>query len=520
MTRRTSWVMAIMFSSVTHIAGAVELEKLVMPGPVIAGHADIEVDCDQCHLAFSRDKQADLCRDCHEDVATDQAAGTGFHGLDAAASTESCASCHTEHEGRDANVIILDTETFDHDFTDFLLLGAHLETDCVDCHAADTKYRDAPQACVECHEDDDEHRGGLGRQCADCHSSTEWQETRFDHQEHTGYALLGGHAEATCLACHVDYRYGNTPADCYACHVEDDPHNGMNGSDCAFCHTERRWDELLFDHGKETGFDLIGKHGDIACTDCHTDNNFDAPLEQDCVSCHRDNDEHDGLNGPACGDCHSPAGWPETTFDHAAVAAFPLLGAHAATTCASCHDSPMHEIAPPTSCFGCHRDDDPHDGQEGENCASCHNEQDWTTSVAFDHDLTTFPLIGQHRDTSCDACHESARFLDAPQACVDCHRDDDVHEAGLGTACGNCHNPNDWAFSVFDHARQTRFVLDGAHVDLVCESCHDRPLEKQNLSLGSCSACHRADDIHRGEFGSDCARCHNTRTFSGARRVQ
>jgi hypothetical protein len=32
-----------------------------------------------------------------------------------------------------------------------------------------------------------------------------------------------------------------------------------------------------------------------------------------------------------------------------------------------------------------------------------------------------------------------------------------------------------------------------------------------------CIGCHRADDEHRGEFGSDCGECHSVETWEGAR---
>jgi len=510
-------MMALAIGSASVPAGAVDLERLVMPGPVISGHEDIEADCDQCHLAFSRDRQRVLCLDCHEDVAADLEARTGFHGLDGAASEQNCAGCHTEHEGRDAQVVQLDTDAFDHKLTDFHLLGAHLETECVDCHAADEKYREAPQACFDCHEEDDEHQGGLGEDCADCHSPQDWEETSFDHEERTDYPLWGGHADVTCTGCHVSYVFDNTPTECMDCHRPDDPHEGLNGNDCAFCHTVDDWEQLLFDHARKTEFPLLGQHNEIACTDCHTGNKFEEPLEQTCVSCHLEDDEHKGRNGPECGDCHTANDWTETTFDHGKTD-FPLLGAHPEVACADCHVEPVDKATPPTSCFGCHADDDPHAGQEGEDCGSCHNEQDWQEEVAFEHDLTIFPLIGQHRDAGCGDCHETPQFKDASAECVDCHREDDVHEGGVGLACGDCHNPNDWAFWLFDHATQTSFVLDGAHLQLACETCHTAPLEQQALEFSQCASCHRGDDVHRGEFGRDCARCHNTSTFSGATR--
>jgi bacterioferritin-associated ferredoxin len=37
---------------------------------------------------------------------------------------------------------------------------------------------------------------------------------------------------------------------------------------------------------------------------------------------------------------------------------------------------------------------------------------------------------------------------------------------------------------------------------------------------GSCGSCHRADDIHDGEFGADCGRCHTAETFKEVRSLQ
>ena len=56
------------------------LERLVMPGPLSAAHADLESNCANCHKPFSRDLQASLCLDCHKDVGNDIKASTGFHG--------------------------------------------------------------------------------------------------------------------------------------------------------------------------------------------------------------------------------------------------------------------------------------------------------------------------------------------------------------------------------------------------------------------------------------------------------
>jgi hypothetical protein len=35
-----------------------------------------------------------------------------------------------------------------------------------------------------------------------------------------------------------------------------------------------------------------------------------------------------------------------------------------------------------------------------------------------------------------------------------------------------------------------------------------------------CADCHRADDVHDGEFGPDCGRCHSDRSFKEVRSLQ
>lgn len=124
-----------------------QIETLVMPGEVIEGHAEYEEDCNACHAKFKRAEQRTLCLDCHEDVAADVNAGSGFHGLSDEARDTSCAICHTDHEGRDADIVQLDEQSFDHDLTDFPLLGKHGETECGECHETGSKHREAASEC-------------------------------------------------------------------------------------------------------------------------------------------------------------------------------------------------------------------------------------------------------------------------------------------------------------------------------------------------------------------------------------
>ena len=63
-------------------ARSATIETLVMPGPVSSAHAEFETECSECHAAFSKALQRDLCLSCHEHegVLEDQASGTGFQG--------------------------------------------------------------------------------------------------------------------------------------------------------------------------------------------------------------------------------------------------------------------------------------------------------------------------------------------------------------------------------------------------------------------------------------------------------
>ncbi|MGB5630943.1 MAG: cytochrome c3 family protein, partial [Woeseiaceae bacterium] len=179
-----------MFGTFSSDNAEAQLETLVMPGEVIAGHADIETKCKSCHVAFERDKQSELCMDCHEDVAADRTSERGFHGLDRNAKRRECAFCHADHEGRDADIVPLDESSFTHKATDFQLDGKHTGVPCADCHQAGDKHRDAPSMCIACHKDDNVHGETMGDACADCHSPVGWTEVTFDHDT-TGFGLIG-----------------------------------------------------------------------------------------------------------------------------------------------------------------------------------------------------------------------------------------------------------------------------------------------------------------------------------------
>lgn len=511
MARQLPLLLLFCLAAGTHAAS---LESLVMPGPVAAAHAETEEECSACHAPFSKASQSSLCLDCHQDIVDDFRLDRGLHGTDPALETRECRGCHGEHRGRDADILGLVPEAFDHTRSGFELTGHHARALCQDCHQPDEPFRDAAAECHACHAADDLHRGNLGTDCAACHSPVDWTEHGFSHDRDTGFALHGAHGRLTCGACHADQSYDGTPTQCAACHALDDVHQGSRGSDCGSCHDEQSWTAARFDHRTETGFELEGAHAMVPCSGCHLDAMALTEPPTECAGCHSADDPHRGQRGGDCAACHGQASW-EVRFDHGQQTGFELLGGHALLACEDCHRGSL-ETPLPSDCEGCHRNDDPHGGTLTA-CTDCHEPHGWRERLRFDHEFTTFPLLGMHRLAACEQCHLTLDFHQAASACRDCHSDEDVHGGTLGDDCSSCHTPNAWTLWRFDHGRQTGFDLTGAHQGLACDGCH-APGQPMTVS-SSCDACHRQDDVHRGQFGSQCERCHTTATFAEPRRM-
>ena len=508
--RRLSRVTLLAMLLLPGAAFAASLERLVMPGPVIKGHADLENDCSNCHRAFVASEQPALCMDCHKEIRADVTSLTGFHGRIAKEQPQLlCKNCHTEHKGRDADIVGLDRATFDHDRTDFPLRGGHVGRDCGACHAAGKAFRDAPTECVACHRDAQPHMQRLGDRCGQCHAEDRaWTDVRFDHSK-TAFDLRGAHIDVACKSCHVDEVWKGLAKTCVACHSADDVHRGSRGTDCAACHNTVKWTGAGFDHMKQTGFALVGRHKDLVCNACHLDNMAVKKPPTRCIGCHSADDRHHGRFGTDCAQCHGVVKWT-TTFDHLAKTGFALNGAHEPLQCESCHRGALTDALPKT-CIGCHKKDDPHAGRY-QACEGCHSESSWH-AVAFDHGFTTFPLIGMHATAACEACHTKLDFTGVSQVCGDCHADRDYHKGSFGRDCGKCHNPNGWDRWQFDHDTQTTYPLTGAHHGVECAACHKAPLTNKVTLSRACASCHAKDDAHDGRFGTDCSRCHTTESF-------
>ncbi len=468
------------------------------------------------------------CKDCHnkEHIERQEIRDKLFTYL--GLSTE-CLSCHDDYHRGELSTNCIDCHDyqafspapkFDHDQTQFKLVGAHRSVDCIQCHAqedtGDPPYRQysgiAFQHCTACHED--VHQGKFGTNCTDCHNQNAFNEIsgrkQFDHNA-TNFPLVGQHQFLDCFECHdrqqegrdmfEDYK-GAAIDQCTTCH--EDVHQDRFGQNCQKCHSEASFKNVpedMFDHNL-TDYPLLGKHQTVDCASCHIADDKTTPMAHDaCVDCHEDyhRGELSDNNSPRdCASCHDVDGFEYTSYsieDHN-QSQFVLTGAHLATPCFVCHlqDEQRWQFRNiGTECVDCH--EDIHEGfidpkyYPKADCESCHTTEHWA-DINFDHDRTQFALEGKHRNVDCAACHFEQtkdqqkpiqRFKNLSMECTQCH--EDVHRGQFedlgGTQCTNCHGFDDWSASQFDHD-QTQFPLEGAHANLECNACH-----KPYLSQGT-----------------------------------
>jgi hypothetical protein len=93
----------------------------------------------------------------------------------------------------------------------------------------------------------------------------------------------------------------------------------------------------------------------------------------------------------------------------------------------------------------------------------------------------------------------------------------------FGTDCKKCHATETWKLApsptggpgaAFDHSK-TAFPLTGHHKMVDCKQCHVN--DKFKGTPTSCVSCHAEPKVHAGsKFGTDCAKCHTTASWTGA----
>ena len=381
--------------------------------PLTGGHR--EVGCERCHRAVEsaaggawtqyHGVARASCGDCHRDPHRRRLG-------------DDCGSCHVTGGWRRVEI-----RSFDHDRTRYPLRGRHRELACESCHGAWTASPPSAdpgstmriagfELCASCHVDPHlgQFRGRAaagGDDCGACHDLEGFLPPLYTLEDHQRgpFPLVGAHQAVPCRDCHemvpttdlsaaaADLwgepapasarRFRFTSTACVDCHR--DPHLGdadpyLGSAGCLSCHRMSGWREIVFDH-RPTGYELAGRHRELACAACHRPAPRDAgeaeirlanlkPAGQPaggftCRSCHRD--RHFGqfdraFEPAACERCHGVESWRAVGFDHDRDAAFVLQGAHVRVACDGCH--PVEALAGesfvryrplPGACSDCHR---------------------------------------------------------------------------------------------------------------------------------------------------------------------
>lgn len=271
---------------------------LFSPGPVTATssrnlplggyytHAEFEKRCNLCHRPWHGVDPL-RCVACHTGVRDQVAARSGLHGR--LQNPDACTLCHTDHQGRDADITTTALTDFPHQQVGFSLVHHRQRANdqlftCADCHPT-PDYRFDQTLCKNCHADIDaafmaQHLADFGPDCLACHDGS-GAMTAFDHN--ALFVLDGAHANLECIDCHVNHQFKDIGSDCLTCHAEPEVHRGQFGADCIACHTTTAWSPALLlehafplDHGSRT---------ESECQVCHPANY----VTYTCYGCH----EHD-----------------------------------------------------------------------------------------------------------------------------------------------------------------------------------------------------------------------------------
>lgn len=413
----------------------------------VTAHAETGGNCGACHVApWNRRTMDERCLDCHIEIESQLDDPTTLHGiLTSEMGQFTCRECHTDHNGSEAGLTLLEIKDFPHALVGFALEGHTTTTKgeaftCADCHGEETGHFEL-NTCSECHNEMDlvfmdTHVTTFGEGCLACHDGVDRFGEFFDHTE--AFPLLGKHVLVACVDCHEGARsledLQNLARDCYDCHSQDNPHGEQVEVACQTCHVEEAWEQVGFDHNL-TAFALVGEHLEMTCRGCHEDLYFeDTPM--DCFSCHAEDDAHAGQFGNDCGFCHSPAGWEEVSFDHS-LTAFPLTGKHLDAECSGCHIEGVF-VGTATTCAACHDEPQFHRGLFAATCEECHTTDGWVTALF--NGVHVFPINhGTGVASSCRTCHPNSL---SGYSCYGCHEHTqaDITEEHLDEGISNISN--------------------------------------------------------------------------------
>ena len=194
--------------------------------PLVGAHA--VQPCTSCH----KDAQAGTfrgldpsCRSCHFHTVIDRRPHPD-HTIDNG--FNNCENCHSVLGWRPAHI--------DHDKF-YPLTGKHGTTPCVQCHKTGDLYNAAPTQCLGCHAADETRANAQvmmhdtdGPICGDCHTTTMWSGTVFNHP-----AFPTNHHNSACANCHtvttMPQIYTCEGSNCHNSAQDPNPGRGHHGGD-------------------------------------------------------------------------------------------------------------------------------------------------------------------------------------------------------------------------------------------------------------------------------------------------
>lgn len=305
-----------------------------------------KVECVKCHpIETMNNKKVQKfkgvnfssCKSCHSDVHKEKFGNN-------------CESCHNTSSFHN-----IAQGTFDHNKTNFPLIGKHKLTRCNDCHKTILTAKIKHEKCMDCHTD--YHKGeflivNLNRDCSECHSVNGFHPSLFTIARHNDakFNLTGAHLAVPCQSCHLKqetWHFRNVGNECIECHSNihgnELTQKFMPENKCTSCHETDNWKTINFNHVL-TEFNLEGKHREVSCGKCHTLITDEskvfkfASTKSNCESCHKDIhfNQFAIKENSDCLRCHSFENWKPEKFDHEKTK-FSLLGAHSKIACNQCH---------------------------------------------------------------------------------------------------------------------------------------------------------------------------------------
>ena len=352
------------------------------------------------------------------------------------------------------------------------------EQECQSCHTSDKPSgtditSEAPELCYNCH---------------DTYSGT------FVHSP----SSLG-----ECLLCHNPHGSENEfflnekePDLCYLCHdqIEKKMTDTQNAThepavdNCTACHNP---------HASEVGTTLLKKKMKPLCTECHTEQGIDLPVDLNTVAY-----KHEPMESElSCLNCHDP---------HATIFENHLL-AEPMDLCLQCHNQEVkaYDGKPLANIEELLKNSKTHHGPIKEkNCSGCHSPHgsDYYRLLLDKYPEEFYTEAFDENDYKlCFTCHEATLLQDKETTTLTNFRDGSinlhylhVNKEDKGRTCRACHEVH--ASNHFNHIRDSvpfgkinwplQLKYEPLYSDAVTGEPCDTPSDTCVKSGGSCVACH------------------------------